>query len=192
MIDAACRGGACACARGTMRCSCACRGGSTRHRCRHGGTSVGGCTATQHAELRQCASGAEPQVVASGAGLGAEPSAEPGAKPRARPRGQCSVVRVCSSITSTIFKLVTDTPFFIKTGTKSLGEPAQLLTTYSITKKTSLFSSLWLEYFYFTPNCGCPRPSVVSIILRTCSRGVWEGGASMHIRRGVNRRCKKA
>ena len=81
-----------------------------RHHCRHGGTSVGVCTAT-HVELRQCASGAELRVVASGARLGAEPSAEPGAKPRARPRGQCSVVRVCSSITSTIFKLVTDTPF---------------------------------------------------------------------------------
>ena len=75
-----------------------------------GGTSVGVCTAT-HVELRQCASGAELRVVASGARLGAEPSAKPGAKPRARPRGQCSVVRVCSSITSTIFKLVTDTPF---------------------------------------------------------------------------------
>ena len=165
MIDAACRGGACACARGTMRCSCACRGGSTRHRCRHGGTSVGVCTATQHAELRQCASGAEPQVVASGAGLGAEPSAEPGAKPRARPRGQCSVVRVCSSITITIFKLVTDTPFSYQNRHQKPWR-ACAASNHSITKHLSCSSHRLLHIFrfYFTRNCGCPRPSVVSII----------------------------
>ena len=136
-----------------------------RHHCRHGGTSVGVCTAT-HAELRQCASGAEPRVVASGAGLGAEPSAEPGAKPRARPRGQCSVVRVCSSITSTIFKLVTDTPFSYQNRHQKPWR-ACAASNHSITKHLSCSSHRLLHIFrfYFTRNCGCPRPSVVSIIV---------------------------
>ena len=118
VIDDACLGGACKCGRGTMClrmplvprsscCDCRRHHRCHRHRCHHGGTSVGVCTA-MHAELWQCASGAEPRVVASGAGPGAEPSAEPGAKPRARARASRTVFSGSMFRAQVIFKLVTD------------------------------------------------------------------------------------